>query len=45
MDLVNWDVKYQTGNATVDTQHKELFRMVNGLHHAIVEGHLSLIHI
>jgi hemerythrin len=39
MDIVNWDAKYQTGNATVDTQHKELFRMVNSLHSAIVEGH------
>lgn len=39
MDLVSWDVKYQTGNVTVDTQHKELFRMVNNLHLAIVEGH------
>ena len=39
MDLVNWDSKYQTGNTTVDTQHKELFRMVNALHKAIIEGH------
>ena len=39
MELVSWDLKYQTGNITVDNQHKELFRMVNSLHQAIVEGH------
>ena len=38
MALVNWDATYETGNPTVDAQHKGLFRMVNELHSAIVEG-------
>ena len=38
MALVNWDALYETGNPTVDAQHKGLFKMVNDLHSAIVEG-------
>jgi len=36
MDIAKWDDSYKTGHQTVDTQHQELFRMVNELHEAIV---------
>lgn len=38
MPLVTWSDAYRTGDATVDSQHAELFRMVNGLHDAIAAG-------
>ncbi len=37
MEIAKWDDSYKTGHAVVDTQHKELFRMVNALHAAIME--------
>lgn len=38
MALISWDDTFRTGNYLVDTQHQELFRMVNDLHEAIVAG-------
>jgi hemerythrin len=38
MAIMNWDDSFRTGNHLVDTQHQELFRMVNDLHEAIVAG-------
>jgi hemerythrin len=38
MAIAIWDDSYRTGNLTVDTQHQELFRMVNHLHNAIMGG-------
>lgn len=38
MDVIKWDDRYRTGHTVVDTQHQELFRMVNQLHAAIVEN-------
>jgi hemerythrin len=38
MGIAIWDESYRTGNLTVDTQHQELFRMVNHLHDAIMDG-------
>ena len=37
MSLYAWDPKYLTGHPEVDRQHKELFRMVNELHQAMIE--------
>lgn len=37
MALVTWNDKFKTGNFEVDSQHQELFRMVNELHEAIKE--------
>jgi len=36
MGIAKWDDSYKTGHKIVDTQHQELFRMVNELHDAIV---------
>jgi len=36
MPIAKWDDSYRTGHDLVDTQHQELFRMVNDLHDAIV---------
>jgi hemerythrin-like metal-binding protein len=38
MPLIAWNDSYKTGDATVDGQHQELFRMVNTLHDAIISG-------
>ena len=38
MPVITWDNSFQTGHPLVDPQHRELFRMVNELHEAIVEG-------
>ena len=38
MALVEWSADYESGNAQVDEQHRELFRMVNELHQQIVDG-------
>ena len=38
MPIIAWDVKYATGNATVDKQHQELFAMVNTLHDGVIAG-------
>jgi hemerythrin len=38
MPLAQWSEAWRTGDDTVDSQHIELFRMVNGLHDAIVAG-------
>lgn len=37
MDIAKWNDSYKTGHVIVDTQHQELFRMVNELHAAIME--------
>jgi len=39
MDIAIWDDSFKTGHNIVDTQHQELFKMVNQLHAAIVGGH------
>jgi len=36
--IATWDNSFRTGDRFVDTQHQELFRMVNDLHDAIVMG-------
>jgi len=36
VDIAKWDDSYKTGHKIVDTQHQELFRMVNELHDGIV---------
>lgn len=37
--LLEWDeAKMATGISTIDQQHKELFNVVNELHHAMNEG-------
>lgn len=38
MPIAKWDDSYRTGHVLVDRQHQELFRMVNELHDAIIEG-------
>jgi len=38
MAIAVWDDSFKTGYKVVDTQHQELFRMVNELHDAIVTG-------
>jgi hemerythrin len=38
MPIVTWSAKYETGNIDVDTQHLELFRIVNFLHDGILAG-------
>jgi hemerythrin len=37
MEIAKWNDSYKTGHTVVDTQHQELFRMVNALHAAIME--------
>ena len=34
MPLMNWDPSFETGNATVDEQHRSLIQMVNEFHDA-----------
>ena len=36
MPIAVWDDNLKTGHTTVDSQHKQLFAMVNELHEAIV---------
>lgn len=38
MAIAIWDDSYRTGNIVVDTQHQQLFQMVNDLHDAIMAG-------
>jgi len=38
MPIAIWTAALETGNPTVDRQHKKLFEMVNDLHHAIIKG-------
>jgi hemerythrin len=38
MASFQWNETYATGNPQVDTQHKNLFAMVNDLHEAIVNA-------
>ena len=38
MALAVWDDSYKTNNAKVDSQHQELFQMMEDLHDAIMEG-------
>jgi len=37
MAYINWSDRYSVGNAHLDSQHQELFRIVNALHEAILE--------
>lgn len=39
MSIAIWDESYRTGHSTVDSQHQQLFGMVNELHEAIVGNH------
>lgn len=36
--IAKWEQKYVTGNGTVDSQHQQLFKLVNDLHDAMVQG-------
>jgi hemerythrin-like metal-binding protein len=36
LTIARWDSSYQTGHPLVDSQHENLFKMVNELHEAIV---------
>jgi hemerythrin len=36
MSIAKWDDSYRTGQAFIDRQHQDLFRMINDLHDAIV---------
>ncbi len=38
MPIAAWNDSYKTGHTPVDNQHQELFRMVNALHDAMVDG-------
>lgn len=38
MPIAIWSPTLETGNPTVDHQHKQLFVMVNDLHHGIIQG-------
>lgn len=38
MAVAVWDDSFRTGHKVVDTQHQELFQMVNELHDAIIAG-------
>ena len=37
MAFAEWDPRLETGNQTVDSQHRQLFGMVNELHEAITD--------
>lgn len=37
MAYINWSDRYSVCNAHLDSQHQELFRIVNALHEAILE--------
>lgn len=39
MPIAIWSQSLETGNPTVDHQHKHLFDLVNELHHGIIQGH------
>ncbi len=39
MTYATWDPTLETGNELVDSQHKQLFELINELHDAIVDGH------
>ena len=39
MPIAVWSDSYLTGDPTVDNQHKQLFKLVNELHGAILGGH------
>ena len=39
MNLFEWKPDYSVGNAQIDMQHKQLFRMAGELHEAMVNGH------
>lgn len=38
MPVAAWNESYKVGHSQIDLQHQELFRVVNGLHDAIVDG-------
>lgn len=39
MPLAYWRDEYRTGNSLVDDQHQQLFKIVNLLHDAMLQGH------
>ncbi len=39
MPIAYWRDEYKTGNDVLDDQHKHLFKIVNTLHDAMLEGH------
>jgi len=41
MPIAFWRDEYCTGDPIIDRQHQELFRIVNKLHDAMLEGHGS----
>lgn len=38
MGAINWDPSLETGSPTVDSQHQELFSIINDLHAACTDG-------
>ncbi|MGA1475275.1 MAG: bacteriohemerythrin [Prochlorothrix sp.] len=36
--IAQWRPQYETGDPVVDSQHQNLFSMINGLHRAMLEG-------
>jgi len=43
MPIAIWTAALETGNQTVDDQHKRLFQMVNELHHGIIKGEAQAV--
>lgn len=43
MDVAIWNDSYKTGHNLVDKQHQGLFKMVNELHHAILNDQAHAI--
>jgi hemerythrin len=39
MTYAEWDESLATGNELVDSQHKQLFELINELHDSILDGH------
>ncbi len=38
LSIAQWRTQYETGDPIVDSQHQNLFSMINGLHKAMLEG-------
>jgi hemerythrin len=39
MPIAYWRDEYCTGNAEIDEQHQKLFKIINNLHDAMLQGH------
>lgn len=39
MPIAFWRDEYNTGNSLIDSQHQNLFEIINRLHDAMLEGH------